>query len=155
MGIQRRDLEKQERTIPVTYGESTFDVTYRPGALSVNDIDDIADEVGEDNPHHALAVSLSRVLVWWDVQDGTDDVAPTDENLRTFPITMLSAVRDAVAEDSKPGGPSPPPVVADGGRARRAALVVRGAPCRRSAPLPPMGSARRARPPVVLGTGRP
>lgn len=116
MGIQRRDLERQERTISVTYGDETFDVRYRPGALSVNDIDDIQDEVGEDNPHHALAVTLSRVMVWWDVLDGDENVLPTDANLRDFPITMLGAVRDAIQEDQKPGGSKP----SGGGGRRRA-----------------------------------
>jgi hypothetical protein len=104
MGLQRRNLERVERTIPVTYGDETFDVTYRPGVISANDIDDISHEVGEDNPHHAIAVSLARVLVWWDVQDGDDDVKPTADNLMGFPLTLLRTVQHAIAVDCEPGG---------------------------------------------------
>ena len=98
MGITLGDLRNNRRTVPVTFDGMTFNVEYRPGALTPT--------FGEEERGKEWLIKvLLKLLADWEVyEDDAETVrAPITEGLlssEAFGVPLLRAIYDAVTDDA-------------------------------------------------------
>lgn len=104
------------RTVAVTYGEETLNVTYNRGALTPKVERELQEEASANRPGGALAKMLGKVIVGWDLQDvHPDDAELPEDHQRLVDVPLNSDTLDdilsiaaqakiveAIAEDNRP-----------------------------------------------------
>jgi hypothetical protein len=97
MAIKLSDLKKNVRTVVVSYMGETFNVSYRPAAITPA----LGQEMDAPATRSPLVLALSQALVGWDViDDDTDKPVPiTAENLAGFGAGLLNAILRDISTD--------------------------------------------------------
>lgn len=94
MGIRLSEIRARLRTIPVKWGDESFNVTYRLGERTM----------GAGAGDETTRLWLSRVLESWDILDDDGTPVPvTDETVADIPIPILNAVMAAIYGDDGVG----------------------------------------------------
>lgn len=114
MGLSRSDLARDRKTITYTHvhgpgDESVVTVTYRPSALTADEIDAMEERTG-DEMHRFCCELLALVLIEWDVYEDDEQTVRTPttvESLRTFPQSFLWGIVGAIRDANRPGGGGP------------------------------------------------
>lgn len=106
MSLNLSDLRKNERTITVEIGSQSFDVTYRPFAMTPEreaELDSL-----EDSPGEWFLQFFCDVVSDWDVRtsDKGKKVPITPDGLQQVPSGVLRSVMNAVGEDRRVDPPS-------------------------------------------------
>lgn len=102
-------LLNDKRPLAIDLGEGeTLNLVYRPGALTPASHDEAIDLVGQQRVGAALAKSLSRSIISWDLADESGAPYATSEDaLRTLPVRFLDMVFSAIQEDNVPNERKP------------------------------------------------
>lgn len=98
MGIRLSEITSGTRPVAVTRGGVTINVVYKLAARTIEGLDGVAED-GESE--YALARSLQRLLVSWDLEadDGTLIPITADSLDREVPAPWLRAILDDIYGD--------------------------------------------------------
>lgn len=100
MPLDLGDLLARVAEVDVDYGDGSFAVRYRPEAITVDLVEALGADEGDDVRRLALLVDvLARVVAGWDVTEEGIPLPVTPECLRRFPLRMLVAVVAAITAD--------------------------------------------------------
>ncbi|NMC54969.1 MAG: hypothetical protein GYA48_15185 [Chloroflexi bacterium] len=104
MSIRISDLVQEERTITIMVGDEELSVTYRPKAYTPVVEDQMQSLIESNRPGNGLAQMLSHILISWDVVDETNKpLEMTFENLRKFPVSLLTLITQEINKDNRAG----------------------------------------------------
>ena len=100
MSIRVSNLSRNTRETTVTYDGETAAVTYRPGSVTPNMLDEM--QANKENAG-ALVNLIRRCVSQWDVlQDDGKQMPPDSPAVGDLPVAFLNAVLTAVFEDMRP-----------------------------------------------------
>lgn len=100
MPIRVSNLAKNVRETTVSYEGETAAVTYKPGSVTPNMLDEM--QANKENAG-ALVKLIRRCVSQWDVlKDDGKQLAPDDPAVGDLPVSFLNAVLTAIFEDMRP-----------------------------------------------------
>lgn len=99
MGITLATLKENKRTVPIEFDELTFNVTYRPGAITPT----FGEEQKGDKTW--LITVLLKLLESWDVYEDDSETtrAPVSKELlssEAFGVPLLRVMYDTILDDA-------------------------------------------------------
>ena len=98
-------MRTRTKRVTAEYDGETFDVWYRPGAITPRALQQFAQN-GDDNVA-TLVEALSLFVAEWDVIDGDGKrIPPEPSELAQYPVTFLSNVVTAIMADLNAPQPS-------------------------------------------------
>lgn len=104
MSIRISDLVQEERTITIMVGDEELSVTYRPKAYTPLVEDQMQSLMESNRPGNGLAQMLSHILIKWDVVDENNKpIETTFENIRKFPVALLTLITQEINKDNRAG----------------------------------------------------
>ncbi|KPL70119.1 hypothetical protein ADN00_18940 [Ornatilinea apprima] len=104
MSIRISDLVQEERTITIMVGDEELSVTYRPKAYTPLVEDQMQSLMESNRPGNGLAQMLSHILINWDVVDENNKpIETTFENIRKFPVALLTLITQEINKDNRAG----------------------------------------------------
>ena len=111
------EIFSERKTVSVPVGEGNLSVTYRPGAITPQLLDQIGslagiEEGGDDSMAMVNAFSsvastavamVEKAVVEWDLTDDNGNPYPlTTDALRQLPLQFLLTITKAINKDSNP-----------------------------------------------------
>ncbi len=100
MGTRVEDLVVDRRTITVTFGDRSVEVTYAPGGWSIAD-NERQIKGGKDARSDSEVVE--RLLVEWDMTRDGEPVPPTAEGIASLPLPVVNRISWALFLDVNSG----------------------------------------------------
>jgi hypothetical protein len=107
---------KRTIQVPVGAGDGeapeTVEVVYRPGALTIGQIEKVSNLSGTANEMEVLGEVLIAVIESWDIQDEDGDgntvqLPVNMEGMRKVPVNFLMQVFDMITTEARPNPTTP------------------------------------------------
>lgn len=102
MGVRLSAMKAKITEASLEWDDETVDFAYKPNEFTMELADEIA-AAAEREDMSSVSAMLAPIIVWWDVLDDQDErIAPSAENMRTFPLNFLVRIMKAITEDQDP-----------------------------------------------------
>lgn len=104
MPIKVANLISDKRRFKLDYQSAEINITYKPSWYTPA-MEEQVRQLAEDQFQAGILVkSLAALLIEWDVLDDKGKaLKPTEELLKTLPVSFLARVFEAVSEDMRSG----------------------------------------------------
>lgn len=96
--MEFKNLFKATKTVPVRYGEYTFDIEYYPHRYD-GKIDKTVNEYLAERGHDKIHEVITKLVRDWSITDDGKPLPVTVEVLEAFPTPMKVAIGRAIIND--------------------------------------------------------